>query len=129
MSSTEPGLGSGPGPGSTPEPGPTPVDESASAAFYRRQRAALADDAAISEKRMFGTFALCVAGKVFLFPWKDALVLKLPAPQVADLIATGDAALFDPGHGRTSRTWVALSATTREQWPQLARDARTFVAG
>jgi hypothetical protein len=112
---------------SSTEPTRAPADESAAAVFYRRHRAAVADDAAISEKRMFGTVALCVAGKVFLFPWKDALVLKLPAPQVADLVASGDAVLFDPGHGRTSATWVAVSATAHAHWTQLAKDARAFV--
>jgi hypothetical protein len=110
-----------------PSTEPPPAAESAAAAFYRQQRAALREDAAISEKRMFGTTALCVAGKVFLFPWKDMLVLKLPAPRVDDLVARGDATLFDPGHGRTSKTWVAVSAAAGDSWPQLALDARAFV--
>ena len=79
---------------------------------------------------MFGTTALCAGGKVFLFAWKDALVVKLPAPQAGQLVASGDATLFDPGHGRISKTWVvAVPAQARGRWERLAQDARAFAAG
>jgi hypothetical protein len=107
---------------------PVPAPQSAAAAFYQRQRADLLSDVAISDKRMFGTTALCVGGKVFLFPWREALVLKLPPPQVEALVACGDAVLFDPGHGRTSKSWAAVSAAAQDRWSNLALDAREFVA-
>jgi hypothetical protein len=50
------------------DPGPAAAGESAAARFCRQQRQVLQDDPAISEKRMFGTTALCADGKVFLFP-------------------------------------------------------------
>ena len=78
---------------------------------------------------MFGTTALCTGGKVFLFPWRDTVVVKVPAAQASELVASGAAMLFDPGHGRTSKTWVAVLASASDQWPDLARDARAFVAG
>jgi hypothetical protein len=111
------------------DPKPAPTDESAAARLCRQQRSALQDDPAITEKQMFGTTALCAGGKVFLFPWKDALVAKLPAPQAERLVASGNTALSGPGHGRTSKTWVAVSAQPRGRWERLAQDARAFAAG
>jgi TfoX/Sxy family transcriptional regulator of competence genes len=108
---------------------PTADPDSVVERFYQAQRAALLGDASITQKKMFGTMALCVGGKVFMFPWRGALVVKIPAAQVDELIAAGHAELFDPGHGRTSATWAAVFADASEQWPHLAEQARSFVAG
>jgi TfoX/Sxy family transcriptional regulator of competence genes len=107
----------------------TASDGSAAALFCQEQRSALLDDPLITEKKMFGTTALCVRGKVFLFPWQDAVVVKIPAAQAEELVASGDARLFDPGHGRVSKTWVAVLASASDHWPRLAWDARAFVGG
>ena len=103
------------------------VPESAAERFYQSQRTALLGDASITQKKMFGTTALCVGGKVFMFPWRDTLVVKIPVPLVEELIAAGHAQLFDPGHGRTSATWAAVSTSASEQWPRLTEQARAFV--
>jgi TfoX/Sxy family transcriptional regulator of competence genes len=101
--------------------------ESEATLFHAKQRSLLASDSAVTEKKMFGTTALCVGGKIFMFPWKDMLVLKLPPERVAELVSSGRAQLFDPGHGRASRSWAALSPGSRSTWPRLAREARAFV--
>jgi hypothetical protein len=49
-------------------------DGSAAALFCQEQRLALLGDPAITEK-IFGTTALCIGGKVFLFPWQDAVAV------------------------------------------------------
>lgn len=108
---------------------PTTVPDGAVERFYQSERAALLADASITEKKMFGTTALCVGGKVFMFPWRGTLVVKIPAVQVDELIAAGHAERFDPGHGRTSATWAAVFADASGHWPSLARQARTFVQG
>jgi hypothetical protein len=41
----------------------------------------------------------------------------------------GAAVLFDPGHGRTSKTWAAVLASASHRWPELALAARAFVGG
>lgn len=92
-------------------------------------RPALHNDPAITEKRMPGITALCAGGKVFPFPWTDALVVKLPAPQAGQLAVSGDATLSGPGHWRTSKTWAAVPAQARGRRERLAQDARAFVAG
>jgi TfoX/Sxy family transcriptional regulator of competence genes len=107
----------------------TSIPDSSVDRFYQSQRAALLGDGSITEKKMFGTTALCVAGKVFMFPWRDTLVLKIPEPQVDELIAAAHAERFDPGHGRTSATWVAIFASASDRWPCLAREARAFAGG
>jgi TfoX/Sxy family transcriptional regulator of competence genes len=95
--------------------------------FVDSQRVRLRGDPSITAKKMFGTVALCVDGKVFMFAWMDVLVLKIPAPLVAALIAAGHAELFDPGHGRTSKTWAAVRPAASEQWERLVEEARAFV--
>ena len=97
--------------------------------FYQSQRAALSGDASITEKKMFGTTALCLGGNVFMSPWRDMLVVKIPVPQVDELIAGAHAERFDPGHGRTSATWAAILASASGRWPRLAQAARACVQG
>jgi TfoX/Sxy family transcriptional regulator of competence genes len=105
------------------------MSDSPAVLFYGAQRAALLEDPNITEKKMFGTTALCIGGKVFMFPWKDTLVLKLPADVVEDLVSSGKGELFDPGHGRKSKTWAAIYSVASDRWSQLAATAREFVAG
>ncbi|MDX6333020.1 MAG: hypothetical protein QOG05_360 [Streptosporangiaceae bacterium] len=108
---------------------PTSMPDSDVDRFYQSQRAALTGDASITETKMFGTTALCVGGKVAMFCWRDTLLVKVPAPQVDELIAAAHAKRFDPGHGRTSATWVAVFASTSDRWPRLAQEARAFAGG
>ncbi len=100
---------------------------SEAAAFYEKRREAMLRQKAVSEKKMFGTTALCVGGKVFVFPWKKNLVFKLPEERVQQIIAAKKGEYFDPGHGRTSKTWVAVYPNAKRQWSKLIEDARTFV--
>lgn len=109
-----------------PSSKPAPAPGSAAVLFYAEQRSALLGDPSVTEKKMFGTTALCASGKMFLFPWRDALVDKVPAARVEELIASGGAELFDPGHGRTSKTWAAVPACAGDCWPELAPAARAF---
>ncbi|MGW7825275.1 TfoX/Sxy family protein [Streptomyces puniciscabiei] len=118
----------------TPDPTPEPRHGSDAStdkahAFCRSRREDLLDQTSITEKKMFGTTALCVGGKVFMFPWRDQLVVKVPAPLANELVTAAQAELFDPGHGRTSPTWVAVFASASHRWAELADQAQTFVKG
>jgi hypothetical protein len=108
---------------------PAPARGSAAASFYAEHRMALLGDPSVTEKKMFGTTALCAGGKVFLFPWRDALVDKIPAAQVRELVTAGAAEPFDPGHGRPGKTWAAVYASASDRWPELALAARAFAGG
>jgi hypothetical protein len=95
--------------------------------YYEARRAQLLRDNAVTEKKMFGTTALCIHGKVFMFPWRANLVLKLPEKEVDKLLASKSGELFDPGHGRTSKTWIAVFPSAERQWTKLVETARQFV--
>jgi hypothetical protein len=105
----------------------TGIPGSDASRLYQSQVAALLGDASLKETKMFGTMALCVSGKVFMFPWRDTLVVKIPVPQASQLIAHAER--FDPGHERTCATWAAVFATARDRWASLARQARAFAGG
>ncbi len=62
-----------------PSSKPAHAAVSAAVLFYAEQRSALLGDPSVTEKKMFDTTALCAGGKVFLFPWRDALVVRVPA--------------------------------------------------
>ena len=93
------------------------------------QRAQGRGDPSVSEKKMFGTTALCAGGKVFLFPWRDTLVVKIPAAQVREVVAAGAAELFDPGHGRPGKTWAAVHASASGRWPRAGRGTPSWCPG
>ena len=80
-------------------------------------------------KKGFGSSALQVGGKIFaMINSKGKFVVKLPRQRVDELIASGEGARFDPGHGRLMKEWLTLESTTQEQWLSLAREAMDFVA-
>ena len=53
--------------------------------------------------------------------------MKLPAPRVAELIASGVGAPFDAGKGRPMKEWVALRSVPQEEQLALAAEALAFV--
>ena len=77
---------------------------------------------------MFGAPGLRINGKVFATLYKGDLVLKLSQQRVQELIDSGDAVLFDPGHGRVSKEWAAVKPRAVDRWPALAREALQFVS-
>lgn len=76
----------------------------------------------------FGASALKVRGKIFAMLVKGRLVVKLPRRRVDALIAAGDGARFDPGHGRLMKEWLSVEPTSAADWLLLAREAMAFVA-
>lgn len=87
----------------------------------------LLTDRDVTQAKMFGAPGLRVRGKVFATLYKGKLVLKLPSDRVRQLVATGHAELFDPGHGRVSREWVAVGESLTRKWAALVREAKQFV--
>ena len=85
--------------------------------------AALALESDVTTSRMFGSDALKANGKVFAMNVKGRLVVKLVAERVQELLASGVAASFDPGHGRVMREWVALPDCADVDWLALSREA------
>jgi hypothetical protein len=82
-----------------------------------------------SGRRGFGADALTVGGRIFAMVSHGRIVLKLPAPRVAQLIEARDGAPFDAGKGPPMREWVTLEPKSSRRWSALAREAMAFVAG
>src|SRR5438034_6555545 len=81
----------------------------------------LLKDKKITQMVMFGSPGLRIAGKVFTFLWKGHLVLKLPGARVQQLIDSGDAKLFDPGHGRGAKSGFRsgrVGSASGPAWPK-----------
>jgi hypothetical protein len=94
---------------------------------------ALADErgvtlpAADGSARRFGADALKVDERIFAMVSGEAVVLKLPARRVSELLASGEGRPFDAGKGRPMREWVALAAPDADACLALAREALAFV--
>ena len=56
------------------------------------------------------------------------LIVKLPAPRVSKLVATGQALPFAP-NGRTFREWAAFPVADPGEWRALLTEAREFTSG
>jgi hypothetical protein len=81
---------------------------------------------------VFHSAGLKVGGKVFALQVRGRLVVKLPAAQVAALVAAGEAVAFEPQPGRPMKEWAAVRPTDASHcggWRQLMADACTYVAG
>jgi hypothetical protein len=87
------------------------------------------DGVSLGSRRGFGMGGLTVNGKLFATLRGSSLLLKLPAGQVASLIAAGRGQMFDAGKGRPMREWVTVDLADGANWPALARDALEFVRG
>ena len=85
--------------------------------------------AAVTRSTMMGFPCLRVSGRFFAsFDRRtDALVVKLPAERVDDLIATGMAEPFAP-NGRRFREWAAVSSSRYALWPSFLDEALSVVA-
>ena len=81
----------------------------------------------ITAGRMFGSPVLKVGGKVYAMLVKGRLVVKLPRDRVEALVASGLGDPFDPGHGKTSKEWVAVDAAASRRWRSLVNEAREFI--
>jgi hypothetical protein len=95
--------------------------------------AALADEPNVSigssGKKGFGSSALQVGGKIFaMAPSDGSFVVKLPKQRVEELENSGAGQRFDPGHGRLMKEWLALNASSSEDWLSLAKEALRFVS-
>ena len=104
--------------------GENPADDELFGAVVK----AFARDRAVTHGKLFASVGLEVGGKIFAMLVKGRLVVKLPAERVAELVASGSGIHFDPGHGRLMKEWVSIPASAAP-WPDLAREARRFVAG
>ncbi len=89
----------------------------------------LLSEAGVSQGTGFGANpGLRANGKIFALLVRGELVVKLPAPRCADLVARGSAHAFDRGQGRPLREWICVGDDAQSGWIALAREALAFVA-
>ena len=82
----------------------------------------------VAEGKGFGSSGqLKVDGRIFAMLVRDALVLKLPAARVSELVSAHEGTHFDAGKGKPMREWFVLSPTSRKDWRDLAGEAMAFV--
>ncbi|MCV7093019.1 hypothetical protein [Mycobacterium interjectum] len=86
-------------------------------------------DATVTRSTMMGLPCLRADGRFFAsFDRRSAaLVVKLPAARVNELMESGAAEPFAPS-GRRFREWASIGAERPEAWPALLREALAFVA-
>ena len=65
-------------------------------------------------------------GRIFAMLIDGSLVLKLPAPRVAALMAATAGVPFDAGKGRPMREWIVLASNDDGQWRALIAEAFAF---
>ena len=95
--------------------------------LFEQVKARFPEGGDVTTGRMFGSSGLKVDGKIFAMAVKGRLVVKLPRERVQELIESGEAEPFDPGHGRVMKEWVAVPPTDAQGWAGLAEEAFSFV--
>jgi hypothetical protein len=75
----------------------------------------------------FGSAALKVHGRIFAMLVRGALVVKLPAARVTELVETGEGEHFYAGKSKPMREWLALSPGSALDWHALTREALDFI--
>lgn len=91
-------------------------------------RQAFAKDAEVSVGRVLSSNGLLVKGKLFAAISKGRLLVKLPKAEVAALIAEKRGAPFATGGGRVMKEWATIGVKDQDNWLEIARRARRFVA-
>lgn len=79
----------------------------------------------VDRKRMFGSEALRVRGKVFAFVGSEGeLIVKVPADEAARVVERGGGERVRIGRN-PAREWIGVRA--RDEWPALTRRAFEYV--
>ncbi len=95
---------------------------------FERLAVRFVGDPAVSQGTGFGSIpGLRVGNKIFAMLARGELVVKLPLGRVDQLVDSGSATRFDPGHGRLMREWVAIPFERVADWDGLIEEAFSFV--
>ncbi|HYH25872.1 MAG TPA: hypothetical protein VD834_11025 [Blastococcus sp.] len=98
-------------------------------AFLAAARQMLDLHPADEEGRMLQAPGLRTHGRFYGFAYADALMVKLPAARVAELIAAGRGQPCSPRAGRPMREWVRIPGPGEDECFSYLVEARAFVSG
>ena len=87
----------------------------------------LRSDPAVSRAKMFASDGLRVGGKFFAFAKDGELVVKLPAPRVAELLESGGRVFTRGEKGVPMKEWVCLPLADEQESLGYVTEARAFV--
>jgi hypothetical protein len=104
-------------------PLPLPAD-----AFHAAARQVLDLHPADEEGWMLHSPGLRTGGRFYGFASAEALVVKLPAARVAELIADGRGGPCSPRPGHPMREWVVIPTPDEQACLSYLLEARAFVA-
>lgn len=83
-----------------------------------------------SKKSGFGSATLRCNGKIFaMCPDGKALVIKLPAERVTELIGTKLAQPYGTTTGKTMKGWALIPPEHRQVWVAFTTEALDYVRG
>lgn len=80
------------------------------------------------EGKMLNAIGLKTGGKFYAFASRSGVMLKLPAADVRDIIASGAGVPCETKPGRPMKEWVTLPAPDHDECLAYVLEARTFVA-
>lgn len=80
----------------------------------------------VTPGKMFGSEGLRTGRKFFAIWWHEQLVVKLPADRLQELVAAGQAELFEPMEGRPMNGWALLRESV--EWDPVVAEARDHVS-
>ncbi|HET6394861.1 MAG TPA: hypothetical protein VFG13_18690 [Blastococcus sp.] len=80
----------------------------------------------VTPGKMFGCEGLRTGKKFLAIWWHEQLVVKLPAGRLQELVAAGQAEVFEPMEGRPMNGWALLLGDV--PWDPLVAEARDHVA-
>lgn len=109
--------------------GPDPEPTDRETVFWDLAAELQAEDPAVAEGTIMSSRCMRVGGEFFsaMFTKDQALVVKLPADRVAELVEAGEGQPFAPA-GKVFREWVAVPELGENRWRALMVEARDFVA-
>lgn len=108
-----------------PSSRPSPPD--AAAVFAEVRDRVLARYLHDDEARMLRSPGLRTAGKFYAFVTGADVMVKLPAPRVAALVASGEGRPCETKPGRAMREWVVLPVVDADSCEATVLEAREFV--
>jgi TfoX/Sxy family transcriptional regulator of competence genes len=80
----------------------------------------------VTPGKMFGSEGLRTGKKFFAIWWHEQLVVKLPADRLQELVALGQAEMFEPMEGRPMNGWALLRESV--EWDPVVAEAHAHVA-